>query len=51
MLFQFFFANDSDGLRLNGREKFVDGEKEPDLAWIISQAMTIETVNVDGFLF
>ena len=34
-----------------GEKKIVDGEKEPDLAWIIFQVMTIETVNMDGFLF
>ena len=47
----FYFTNDSDGLWLSGREKVIDGEKESDLAWVICQAMTIETINVEGFLF
>lgn len=46
-----FLTSDSDELWLSGRERIIDGQKEPDLAWMTFQTMTIETEHVKGFLF
>lgn len=38
-------------LWLSGREKIIDGQKEPDLAQITFQTVTTETTHVEVFLF